>query len=644
MYHGSDRRGKFASNDKQTPFPRPMIAVSFNGCFGWYHACEQGLVHDVAVVLCPALLRDALDSHHAFRLMANTLADAGYPTIRFDYPGTGDSLDISGDHWHHWNECADAAAEWIRATTGASHLVFIGLRIGATIAATTAAHRTDVIASVLLAPVVRGRSYVRQLQIEAQLHGSPPSDALVYHELQIDAVTLAQIAEVDLRNLPLPTHHRCFIVAQSQTKQLVDCARLWSRRGLIVTVSTDFGGLETMLAHNEQGDGQPFDFHAILEWLQDAAPLLPVWLRPVCRQARPPTPVMLAEPGWVETPLAHGRDLFGMMCEPDSRPAGLVVIIANTGRDPHYGAGRFGTNFARALARQGIASLRIDFAGFGDSRGHPGLETVPGSMFETDRLSDFQAALDLLQARGYKRFVVNGLCAGAYHAWHAALRDQRIEALLLLNLPAFEWKKGDTVEFVQRLTSRPDRYLAMLRQKEVWLSLIQGKFDLPSIARAQVRRRLLLVRDRGQRLTERILRIAPKGPRRSMAELQRRGVETLFMVAPDDRGANILEQEFGPGFVDLSNYQGATAQTVARMDHSVTSLAIQNMVMPIMLDFVCNYERTKVHDYSSHCHSANPPGRGAAEQEACAADRRASAARIRSGFTVHSNPRRQPGR
>ena len=597
-----------------------MIAVSFNGCFAWYHACERRLVHDVAVVLCPALLRDALDSHHAFRLLANTLADAGYPTIRFDYPGTGDSLDISGNHWHRWNECADSAAEWIRATTGASHLVFIGLRIGATIAATTAARRTDVIASVLLAPVVRGRSYVRQLQTEAQLNGSPPSDALVYHELQMDAATLAQIAEVDLRNLALPTHHRCLIVAQSQTKPVDDCTRLWSRRGLIVTVSTDFAGLETMLSHNEQGDGQPVDFHSILEWLQDAAPLRPVQLRQVCRRAHRVTPVMLTEPGWVETPLVYGRDLFGMLCEPDSRTAALIVIIANTGRDPHYGAGRFGTNFARALARQGIASLRIDFAGFGDSRGHPGMETVPGSMFDTDRLSDFQAALDLLQARGYKRFVVKGLCAGAYHAWHAALRDHRIEALLLLNLPAFEWKKGDTVEFVQRLTSRPDRYLTMLRQKDVWLSLIQGKFDLPSIARAQIRRGLMLVRDRGQRLAERILRIDPKGPRRSMAELERRGVATLFMVAPGDRGANILEQEFGPGFVALSNYQRATAQIVARMDHSVTSLAIQNMVMPIMLDFVRNSERTKIHDYTSHCPSANQPGRGAAEQEAYAAD------------------------
>ena len=359
------------------------------------------------------------NSHHAFRLLANTLADHGYPTVRFDYPGTGNSLDIADDHWTRWLRSAQDAADWIKKLTGAQRLVFIGLRIGATVAAIIAARRGDVVATVLLAPVVRGRSYIRQLQIEAQ--SLPSAGGLVLHELDLSPTTLVRIAEVDLRAL-IPPPHQSLIVAQNQSKVIDDTVRSWTERGAKVTASTDFTGLETMLAHNEQGDGQPADFTRIMAWLRDAAPLD----RLVNTVATHVLPSTLSSPEWTDTPLIYDRDLFGILCEPRSGSSrSLAVVIGSTGRDPHYGGGRFGTNLARRLAREGISSLRIDFAGFGDSRGHPGMETVPGSMFETDRLGDFQSAINVLQARGYTRFVAQGLCAGAYHALHAGLRDEK---------------------------------------------------------------------------------------------------------------------------------------------------------------------------------------------------------------------------
>src|SRR5476651_2484753 len=72
---------------------RTMTPVSFDGCFGWLHIPPARLNSDTTVLVCPPLGCEALRSHRSLRALADDLATAGYPTLRFDYPGTGDSCD-----------------------------------------------------------------------------------------------------------------------------------------------------------------------------------------------------------------------------------------------------------------------------------------------------------------------------------------------------------------------------------------------------------------------------------------------------------------------------------------------------------------------------------------------------------------------
>jgi alpha-beta hydrolase superfamily lysophospholipase len=152
--------------------PRSFI---LDGLFGWFHSGSGAAKADVAVLICGTLSREALDSHHSLRVMADAFARSGYPTMRFDYAGSGDSCDIAepadapAEHWSMWRKNIHAVADELRRRTGARRLIFCGLRIGATLAATAAASRDDIAALILLAPVLRGRSYLRQLQIEAGL-------------------------------------------------------------------------------------------------------------------------------------------------------------------------------------------------------------------------------------------------------------------------------------------------------------------------------------------------------------------------------------------------------------------------------------------------------------------------------------------
>jgi hypothetical protein len=136
----------------------------------------------------------------------------------------------------------------------------------------------------------------------------------------------------------------------------------WRAEGVDVATRS-WDGLGSLLVHNEVDETLLPDFGSLIAWLQQAVPSV--------GQGAPAAllPVGLHPPGCVETPLRFGpgQRLFGMLCQPDGPISKTVVIIGNGGRDPHYGAARHAVAFARRLARLGIASLRMDFSGLGES-------------------------------------------------------------------------------------------------------------------------------------------------------------------------------------------------------------------------------------------------------------------------------------
>ena len=570
--------------------------VSIANCFGWLHTSSIHPSGKVAVLICPALNRDALDSHHALRMLADQFAGAGYPALRFDYPGTGDSSDIAGEPWAAWQQSVHLAADWLRQSTGAQRVIFCGLRIGATLAALTAASRADAAGLILLAPVLRGHSYMRQLSIEAQLQqGVPAADGrLDFHELHLTAATVALIGKADLRPLQFPTGFPIAIFAQSSSAALTACIDNWTRGGATV-VPHGFDGLAPLLRHNLVEACDAADFTHLIAWVSGAIPAQPI-AGPARRHH-----ATLQQPGYTETPLCFGpgNRLFGMMCEPARVQAKLAVIIANSGRDPHYGFARFGVDFARRLAAQGIASVRLDFAGLGDSLGPPGQEGLLSHVFETDRTADLSAALDGLEARGYQNFAVHGLCAGAYHGLHAAVADPRITTLLFVNLPTFAWKAGDTIDFFNRQQLTTGHFLSQLRDQAWWWRLAHGKVPLGALLQAQ-----LLSRWQGlsAMALAKLGRLPPA--QRIMRDLSARDTRILFLFSPDDVGVETFQQAFGVGDTGLRHFPSATMTIVPGLDHYLSTPAMREATIAIMLDFLAPLHEAASSDPAPFAHAA----------------------------------------
>jgi uncharacterized protein len=132
--------------------------------FGVYHPPRTQDTRPEGVVLCYPVGQEYMRAHRAFRQLAMLLAKAGFPVIRFDYFGTGDSSGAADEGtFDRWTNDIETAVDEIKDTAGVSRVSLIGLRIGATLAARVQASRDDVVRAVLWDPVVDGSQYWPQL-------------------------------------------------------------------------------------------------------------------------------------------------------------------------------------------------------------------------------------------------------------------------------------------------------------------------------------------------------------------------------------------------------------------------------------------------------------------------------------------------
>ena len=576
------------------PVAGGAVARSFilNGLFGWLHSDGGAAKADVAVLICGTLSREALDSHHSLRVMADAFAQAGYPTMRFDYAGAGDSSDIAetpdapAEHWAIWQRNIHDVADALRQRTGARRLIFCGLRIGATLAATAAEVRDDVAGLILLAPVLRGRSYLRQLQIEAGLaqgKGAANGGGLAFHDLSLSPKTVDLLGQVDLRRVKLDAGLQVAIFSQTPTRPLSECVSDWTARGVAVQ-SYGFDGLEPLLCPDTQGYREPAASTEMMDWLNEAVPAQPYAGGWALAFDEPD----LHLPGCVETARHFGPEnrLFGILSRPAGYASETAVIIVNTGRNPRSGVGRFGVEFARRLAAEGMTALRFDFAGLGDSIGLPGEEDMRSDVFENDRSADISAAIDMLEQLGCSRFLVQGICSGAYHGLHAALKETRIEAVLMANLPLFLWKTGDSIAESKKRSYSLGHYTTRMAGLANWGRLLRGESDMVGILKGQMSRlaKLALNPLRGTARTPE--QDAAGFARKLMAGLSRRHVRTLFLFDPDHAGAYEIQGLFGKGGSGLQAFAGAEVQMVPGLGDAVGEAAARRMAADRMIKFI----------------------------------------------------------
>ncbi len=159
-----------------------------------------------------------------------------------------------------------------------------------------------------------------------------------------------------------------------------------------------------------------------------------------------------------------GDWLYGVLSLPRT-PARRGVLIVVGGPQYRAGSHRQFTLLARSLAEHGIAAMRFDYRGMGDSQ---------GAMRDFDNVSeDLRAAIDAFTGAvpGLDDLTLWGLCDAASAIAMYAASDARVGGLVLLN----PWVRTD--DGLARATLK-HYYRGRLMEPEFWRKLVRGRFDL----------------------------------------------------------------------------------------------------------------------------------------------------------------------
>lgn len=160
----------------------------------------------------------------------------------------------------------------------------------------------------------------------------------------------------------------------------------------------------------------------------------------------------------------QGEALVGVLHRP-ALPAARGVVIVVGGPQYRVGSHRQFLLLARDLAEAGIASLRFDHRGMGDSTGaFVGFEGCG---------PDIRAAVDVLCERvpEVREVVLWGLCDAASAVCAYAHKDPRVTGVVLLN----PWVRTESGEAKARLKHY---YTGRVLSRGFWNKVLQGKFDL----------------------------------------------------------------------------------------------------------------------------------------------------------------------
>lgn len=115
-----------------------------------------------SALLCPGLFSEQMTIYRTEVLLARALAGAGVATVRFQYRGTGNSDVLLDEHPTFTTMLDDVAlaGQWLETLAGCAPSVYIGVRLGALVAARAVAEHPQA-SLCLVEPVLDGRRWAR---------------------------------------------------------------------------------------------------------------------------------------------------------------------------------------------------------------------------------------------------------------------------------------------------------------------------------------------------------------------------------------------------------------------------------------------------------------------------------------------------
>lgn len=556
--------------------------------FGWLHRTGDRPPTDLGLVICKPFGYESICAHRSVRAFAQAAAARGVAALRFDYLGTGDSSDVdaNADQVQNWTRDVVAAVRALQATAGVKRVCLLGFRLGALLA-TLAASDCEAIAGVaVVAPVVSGRRYLRELRViqlaasqvavvapnatnSEDAAGTAATGTFEVAGFSLSQATMRSLSQLDLMNFGQVPAAQMLVIDRSDLPGAQPWADLLIKLGARTKYVCLPGTVEMLWTAAHFAVTPLPMIAAIDEWLAEIAVPSPKERHTAKRHNVPDDTAHLSVAAaqqlrlgsmpipLLEQPVHISRDpaLFGIVTLPagdEARRRG--VILLNDAATYHIGSNRLYVSLARRWAQRGYYVLRMDLSGLGDSEARPG--RVDNEVFPPEAIVDMRAAVELLRDRyGVREVTLGGLCAGAYHALRGAAAGLPIDRVLLINPQNFYWKQGTVLSDLQiaEVVRNPGIYRERVLSFASWKRLLTGRVNLWRITQIYAQRLWLglnaTVRDAARSVHIHLAHDLGG----ELTDIAGRGVRVVFVFSQGEAGIDLLRIEAGSSIKRLGD-------------------------------------------------------------------------------------------
>lgn len=567
-----------------------------NRLFGFLHPVATTASPTLGVLVCNPFGYESLHAHRSLRAFAVAAAAAGMPAMRFDYTGCGNS---NGDEYtpdliQAWVQSVHLAVDELKRRTGVSQVCLLGLRLGALLATLAAQERQDIACLVAIAPVVQGRQYIREMRAMSAGGDNPVKgrngEALVEAGGFFFTDSSAQaLSAIDLRTLDKAPARRILLVQRDD----MPATPRWT--DMLRTLGAE--------VHDQAWPGyaammeDPQKTQVPEQMLANTMLQLQAWAKELPVQA-PGTIQPLAEPdGQYQTAVfretlvrleVHGNPLFGILTMPANGQIGASVLLLNQGCVHHIGPSRLWVSQARTWVRQGMAVLRVDLSGIGESEPHPGQPA--NYSYPAAAMDEIAVALEYLrQASGGAGCHLVGVCSGAYHAFQSAVTGKALLSAVVINPWIYSVAEAqvqgasDAVAIKDfELDAVSQGFKKKLLSWDRWKKLLSGGVDYRYLGTFVLKRGRQVLLSLWQKLGA-LVGIRPSTLlSRELGAAVRQGTRLRLVFSEGDQGIAVLLQNAQHTLDSLQSQQKLSMDLIAEADHTFTTFLAREKLLSIV--------------------------------------------------------------
>lgn len=578
----------------------------------WAHVPDEPSDH--AVILCPPVGHEFINSYRGLRHLADGFARKGVTTFRMEYQGVGDSsgLDTDPDRISKWLASIECVYRFIQETCGIKRVSLFGFRMGGTLAVMVS-EKLEIETLACWEPVVEGRRYIREM-LALQRTGENAdldvdSTSLEGGGFLITRETMNEILAISLLQVA-PRAKYILLFSSDDLPAPGSLIESWSARGLDFHHASLPGYADMMsLPHHSKVPEQAIEIitkqftQLNISAKKISFPDLSAYqqIRHDCyTYGSSAKESMDAGGGFPVTEILcriPNTPLFGILSLPLLRDAEHkpTVLLLNAGSVHRIGPNRNYVYIARQLLSLGFSVFRLDFIGLGDSL-HP-IPEKENDPYMPEFMENIRQAITFLKKHhGMNNVILMGVCSGAYASFQSAvhMQEDAIYEIMPINPLTFYWKEGMSLDVApSEYYFSWDGYQQAVWKKDKWKKLLSGEKNIGEVLSTLT---VILRLKTAALLKPLINRLKWAVGVRNIEDLAwdleiiaKRGIKINFIFADTDPGVKLLKEGAGKTVDKLRERGSLGISFIPKANHNFSSHRGRTQLLKKINDYFSDY-------------------------------------------------------